>query len=120
MGHLRIEVPGQPAESALTVSHQWLPVPGTPLTQAFIALSVDAVTAAVSSSLTDVSQLLPHAHLRVDGGRAPYAHGKLPSHGFRLYNVWQLPGDDKLRPDNVSPLIHGAQRLGDDCLCLLA
>jgi hypothetical protein len=79
----------------------------------------DAVTAEVSSSLKHVSQRLPHDQPHANGDHAPYGHGKLPSHGRRLYNVLLLLGDDKLRPDNVSPLIRGAQRL-DDCLCLLA
>ena len=58
--------------------------------------------------------------MHANGAHAPYGHGKLPFHDLRRYNVWLLPGDGKLRPDSVSPLIRDAQRLADDCLCLLA
>ena len=81
---------------------------------------VITLTVGASSSPKHVWQLLQRGQLHVDGDHAPYGHGKLPSPGFRLYNVWPLPGDGKLRPDNVSRLIRGAQQLGDDCLCLLA
>ena len=119
VGYLRIEVPGQAAESALTVSRQRLLVQGH-TSHSGLYRFVDAVTAAVSSTLAHVSPLLPHDHLRGDGARGPCGHGKPPSHGLQLYNVWLLPGDDKLRPDSVSPLIRVVQRLDDDCLCLLA
>ena len=68
----------------------------------------------------DALRLLPRGERHASDDHAPCGRGKLPFHGFRLYNVWLLPGDGKPRLDNVSPLIRGVQRPRDDCLCLLA